>query len=208
MQHHSAAHLVTPPQWEGLPPCHHAKWNNARWWGHQMMDNEQPTDEWDTSTDNDEQQTTMTDKWQPTTTWTTNIEHPAAPPTNDEEQPAPPTGLHEHYHHPPAPTTNGKEGIQPPPTTLVAANCIDVLQAGAVGKLDQLLWMNEMNFHSFMAPVSFQVPVTREWNFFHSLSFLPQNISFFISIATSLPHGNIIISGSSAHFHKRNCIYK
>jgi len=82
---------------------------------------------------------------------------------------------------------------------LVAANCIDVLQAGAIGKLDQL----PIFIHS--------------WHLFHSkslqqeneiFSFLPQNISFFISIATSFPHGNLIISGSSAHFHKRNCIYK
>ena len=44
-----------------------------------------------------------------------------------------------------------------------------VLQAGAIGKLDQLPWLNEMDFHSSMAPVSFQVPATREWNFFHSV---------------------------------------
>jgi len=56
---------------------------------------------------------------------------------------------------------------------------LNILQAGAVGKLDQLPWMNEIDFHSFTAPVSFQVPATREWNFLHSLSFLPQNISFF-----------------------------
>ena len=47
-------------------------------------------------------------------------------------------------------------------SSLMAANWINVLQAGAIGKLDQLPWMNEMNFDSFTAPVSFQIPATRE----------------------------------------------
>jgi len=106
----STAHLITPPQWEGLPTRHHMKWNDARQWQHQQMMHSDR-----------QQQTTMTDKqwlktngdqW-PTTTQTPNVEHPAAPPTNDEERPAP--TLHKHHHHPPAPTTNSEEGTPLPP---------------------------------------------------------------------------------------------
>jgi len=58
MWHHSTAHLVTPPQWEGLPPCHCVKQNKARQQGHKMMDDKQPTmtnDTWQWTTMNSKQ---------------------------------------------------------------------------------------------------------------------------------------------------------
>ena len=70
----STTHLITSPQWEGLPPHQwphdHMKWNNARQQGHQTMDDKQPAtmnDAQQQTANNNDGQTTTENQWQPTT---------------------------------------------------------------------------------------------------------------------------------------------
>jgi len=101
----STAHLITPPQWEGLPthqqPRHHVKWNDTRrrwhdWWQHG----------WPTSS---------AQQYHPQMMRSAQHHLHACMSTTTIHQHPPPTAMSNHPWTEPPPSTNGDEGPKPPP---------------------------------------------------------------------------------------------